>query len=68
MSPTVIGQADRAILEVVHTLEEWRVELVRQLLEVRDGITAEGGSRRRRGRGGPAIVSSTWSTTSSTTR
>ncbi len=41
---TVIGQADRAILEVVHTLEGVEEsELVRQLLEVRDGITAEGG-------------------------
>jgi hypothetical protein len=41
---TVIGQADRAILEVVHTLEGVEEEeLVSQLLEVRDGITAEGG-------------------------
>ncbi len=41
---TVIGQADTAILEVVHTLEGVvEKELVSQLLEVRDGITAEGG-------------------------
>ena len=41
---TVIGQADRAILEVVQTLEGVEEsELVVQLLEVRNGITAEGG-------------------------
>jgi len=41
---TVIGQADRAILEVVHTLEGVEEsELVAQLLEVRDGITAAEG-------------------------
>src|SRR3990170_4931554 len=40
----VIGQADSAILEVVHTLEGVEEEeLVSQLLEVRDGITAKGG-------------------------
>lgn len=41
---TVRGQADSAILEVVHTLEGVEEqELVAQLLEVRDGITAAGG-------------------------
>ncbi len=41
---TVRGQADTAILEVVHTLEGVEEqELVAQLLEVRDGITAAGG-------------------------
>ncbi|MBI5156973.1 MAG: hypothetical protein HZA58_03035 [Acidimicrobiia bacterium] len=41
---TVIGQADQAILEVVHTLEGVEEEeLVAQLLEVRDGITAAEG-------------------------
>ena len=41
---TVIGQADKAILEVVQTLEGVvEAELVTQLLEVRDGITASDG-------------------------
>ena len=41
---TVIGQADKAILEVVKTLEGVvEAELVSQLLAVRDGITAKGG-------------------------
>jgi hypothetical protein len=41
---TVIAQADKAILEVVQTLEGVvEQELVSQLLQVRDGITAEGG-------------------------
>ena len=41
---TVIGQADTAILEVVQTLEGVvEKELVDQLLEVRDGITATEG-------------------------
>jgi hypothetical protein len=41
---TVRGQADTAILEVVKTLEGVEEqELVIQLLEVRDGITAAGG-------------------------
>jgi hypothetical protein len=41
---TVIGQADQAILEVVQTLEGVvEAELVSQLLEVRDGITASDG-------------------------
>jgi hypothetical protein len=41
---TIVGQADTAILEVVKTLEGVEEsELVAQLLEVRNGITAEGG-------------------------
>lgn len=41
---TVVGQADRAILEVVRSLEGVEEEeLVRQLLAVRDGITSDGG-------------------------
>ncbi|HEX5630037.1 MAG TPA: hypothetical protein VFY15_00110 [Acidimicrobiia bacterium] len=41
---TVIGQADQTIMEVVKTLEgAVESELVAQLLEVRDGITAAGG-------------------------
>ncbi len=41
---TVIGQADQTIMEVVRTLEgAVEAELVAQLLEVRDGITAADG-------------------------
>lgn len=41
---TVVAQADKALLEVVRALEGVEEEeLVAQLLEVRNGITAEGG-------------------------